>query len=84
MENLKPEEVVIKKKRKDSRIESEYLDEIEITDPITGKKSMHKVKITRYKSAIEKQIGQKNISEELENNEELNYKYDTSSKEIDE
>ncbi|CAB4125219.1 hypothetical protein UFOVP53_83 [uncultured Caudovirales phage] len=73
-----------KKKRKDTRIEAEYFDEIEITDPMTGKKSMHKVKVTRYKSAVEKQIGQKGISEELESNEELNYEYDTSNEEVDE
>ena len=73
MENLKIEEVIIKKKRKDSRIESEYLDEIEITDPITGKNSIHKVKVTRYKSAVKKQINQKGISEILEGSEDLDY-----------
>jgi hypothetical protein len=73
-----------KKKRKDSRIETEYFDEIEITDPDTGKKSIHKVKITRYKSSVEKQIGQKGISEELESSEELNVEYEASGEEADE
>ena len=65
-----------KKKRKDNRIESEYTDEIEITDPVTGKVSIHKVKVVRYKSAAEKQIGQKGISEELEGSEDLVYDWD--------
>lgn len=70
------EKMIPKKKRKDSRVESEYVDEIEITDPITGKVSIHKVKVTRYKSAVEKQIGQKGISEELETGEDLAYDWD--------
>ena len=61
----------LKKKRKDPRIESEDFEEIPITDPITGKVSIHKVKITKYKSAVEKQIGNKGISEELEGSEDL-------------
>lgn len=61
-----------RKKRKDNRIEMEYTDEIELTDPETGKITIHKVKVTRYKSAAEKQIGLKGISEEL-GNDELNY-----------
>jgi hypothetical protein len=69
------ESVAPKKKRKDSRVESEYIDEIEITDPVTGKVSIHKVKVTRYKSAAEKQIGQKGISEELDG-EDLAYDWD--------
>lgn len=69
-------EHVMKKKRKDNRIESEYIDEIELTDPITGKVSIHRVKVTRYKSAAEKQIGQKGISEELEGSEDLAYDWD--------
>ena len=67
----------VKKKRKDNRIETEYFDEIEIKDPETGKITKHKVKVTRYKSSVEKQIGQKGISEELEGTEELNYEFDT-------
>ena len=78
------ETMLPKKKRKDSRIEAEYFDEIEITDPVTGKKSIHKVKVTRYKSSVEKQIGLKGISEELEGSEELNYEYDASNEEADE
>jgi hypothetical protein len=74
-------EHVQKKKRKDNRIESEYVDEIEITDPITGKVFKHKVKVTRYKSAAEKQIGQKGISEELEGSEDLVYDWG-SNKEV--
>lgn len=60
-----------KKKRKDPRIESEEFEEIPITDPITGKVSFYKVKVTKYKSAAEKQIGNKGISEELEGSEDL-------------
>ena len=84
MEDLESEEVTTKKKRKDARIEAEYFDKIEITDPITGKKSTHKVKITRYKSAVKKQIGQKGISEELEDSEELGYEYDVFNEKINE
>lgn len=40
-----------KRKRKDPRIESEYFEEMEFTDPTTGKKYTQKVKITRYKAA---------------------------------
>jgi hypothetical protein len=38
-----------KKKRKDRRVEREYSDWVEVTDPVTGKKIKQKVKITRYK-----------------------------------
>lgn len=65
-----------KKKRKDPRIESVEYEDIPITDPITGKVSILKVKVTKYKSAAEKQIGMKGISEELEGSEDLNF--DTS------
>lgn len=64
-----------KKKRKDPRIESVEYEDIPITDPITGKVSILKVKVTKYKSAAEKQIGMKGISEELEG-DDLNF--DTS------
>ena len=40
---------VSKKPRKDPRVESEWFEEVEITDPKTGKKQIHRVKITRYK-----------------------------------
>ena len=69
-------EHVGRKKRKDNRVEMEYTDEIELTDPDTGKVTIHKVKVTRYKSAVEKQIGQKGISEELETSEDLAYDWD--------
>lgn len=71
MQNNENESNETKKKRKDPRIESEDFEEIPITDPITGKVSIHKVKITKYKSAAEKQIGNKGISEELEGSEDL-------------
>lgn len=60
-----------KKKRKDPRVESEEFEEIPITDPTTGKITICKVKVTKYKSAAEKQIGNKGISEELEGSEDL-------------
>lgn len=40
---------VSKKPRKDPRIESEWFEDVEITDPKTGKKQIHRVKVTRYK-----------------------------------
>jgi hypothetical protein len=42
---------VQKTPRKDPRIESEWLEDVEITDPKTGKKQIHRVKVTRYKPA---------------------------------
>lgn len=39
-----------KKTKKDSRIESEYFEDVEITDPVTGKKIIQRVKIVRYKT----------------------------------
>ena len=56
----------VRKKRKDNRIEKEYFEEIEITNPNTGEKSFHKVKITRYKAVGEKSIGNKGLIEEDE------------------
>lgn len=41
------------RKRKDPRIECEYYEEIEITNPKTGKVIKQKVKVTRYKPAGE-------------------------------
>lgn len=39
-----------KKKRKDRRVEREYSDWVEVTDPVTGEVIRQKVKITRYKT----------------------------------
>lgn len=66
-------EQVSRKKRKDPRIEAEVFEEIPITDPVTGKVSIMRVKVVKYKSAAEKQIGNKGISEELEGSEDLAY-----------
>lgn len=44
-------------------VEKESFEEIELTDPITGKKFLQKVKITRYKSPM---LDKKSIIEELE------------------
>lgn len=51
------------KKKKDDSIEKEYFEEIELTDPITGKKFLQKVKITRYKTLS---TNNKSVIEELE------------------
>lgn len=54
------------KKRKDKRIETEYWEEIEVTDPKTGKKFKQKVKVVRYKAVpAHKPVGNKGIVEEL-------------------
>lgn len=59
------EEKKPRKKRKDPRIEREYFDDIEITNPVTGEKSIQKVKITRYKAVgAPKEIEKKGIVEE--------------------
>lgn len=50
-----------KAKRKDPRVEKEYWDEMEITDPVTGEKSIHRVKITQYKAIKAKPVGNKGI-----------------------
>lgn len=55
-----------KKKRKDPRIESESWEEIELTDPITGLKFMHKVLVKKYKPIEDKLVGNKGLMEELE------------------
>lgn len=39
-----------KKIKKDPRIESEYFEDVEITDPVTGKKIIQRVKVVRYKT----------------------------------
>lgn len=53
------------KKRKDKRIEEEYWEEVEVTNPKTGKVSKQRVKITKYKmlADINKSKG---VLEELE------------------
>jgi hypothetical protein len=58
------------RKRKDKRIEKEYWEEMEITDPVTGEIKKHKVKITRYKAVpAYKPVGNKGVIEELEDEE---------------
>ena len=39
-----------KKTKRDPRIESEYFEDIEMTDPLTGKKIIQRVKVVRYKT----------------------------------
>lgn len=56
-----------RKKRKDPRIEQEYFEDIEVTNPKTGEKIIQRVKITRYKytgGPIEP--GNKGISQDLD------------------
>ena len=53
-----------RKKRKDPRIELEYFEEIEVTDPKTGEITTQKVKITRYKAVGSKPVGNKGIQDE--------------------
>ena len=55
-----------KVKKKDPKIESESFEEIELTDPITGKVLKHKVLVKRYKPIADKLIGNKGLMEELE------------------
>lgn len=52
-----------KKKKEDDNIEEEFFEEMELTDPVTGKKFIQKVKIIRYKPVSFKKI--KTISEEF-------------------
>jgi len=52
-----------KKNKKEDDIEEEFFEEMEFTDPVTGKKFIQKVKITRYKTATNNKI--KTISEEF-------------------
>ena len=67
-EDIKPN-----KRRKDPRIEKEYFEEIEVTDPLTGKKIKQKVKITRYRATGSNPVGNKGISEELEDDFEATW-----------
>lgn len=69
-----PEEKT-RKKRKDPRVEKEFFEEIEITDPKTGEKKIQKVKITRYKAVGEKLVGNKGVSEEIED-KDFQYSWD--------
>lgn len=68
-----------KSKKKDPRIEEEFYEEIEVTCPNTGKKIKQKVKVTRYKAVGPKPVGNKGISEEL--NEEIDYAFGTEESE---
>lgn len=64
------------KKRKDPRIEKEYYEEIEVTDPKTGEKKLQKVKITRYKAAgMTVEPGNKGLPKELRT-EEFDFSWD--------
>lgn len=49
--------------KKNDNIDSEYWEDVVLTDPTTGKKFTQKVKITRYKSP---DIKDKGVTEELE------------------
>lgn len=53
-------------KKKDPKLEVEYFEEIELTDPITGKVFKQKVLIKRYKPIADKLVGNKGLMEELE------------------
>lgn len=53
-----------KKKRKDRRVEREYYDLIEVTDPVTGKIIKQKVKITKYKTKSDKPKYKPAVTEE--------------------
>jgi hypothetical protein len=54
------------KKKKDKRVEKEYWEEIELTDPNTGKKIKQRIKVIKYKTvSTYKPIGNKGIVEEL-------------------
>jgi hypothetical protein len=56
-----------KKKRKDPRIEKEWFEEIEVTDPVTGEVVKQTVKVVRYKATGgPKPVGNKGILEEIE------------------
>lgn len=68
-----------RKKRKDLRIEHEYWEEIETTCPKTGKLIKQKVKVTRYKAVGEKPVGNKGVTEELE--EEIDLSWDLEENE---
>ena len=70
------EEKKPRKKRKDTRIEKEYFEEIEVTDPSTGEVIIQKVKIVRYKAVGSKPIGNKGIPDEEVEVEELEYEWD--------
>ncbi len=66
-----------RKKRKDPRIELEFYEEIELTDPITGKVTTQKVKVIRYKAIGEKKVGNKGLSGEIEL-DDIGYRYEES------
>jgi hypothetical protein len=51
--------------RKDNRIEKEYYEDVEITDPVTGKKYIQRVKVVRYKTIID-QIGKGVLEEDAD------------------
>ena len=74
-ENSKGSKPKSKKKRKDPRVENEYFEEVELTDPETGEKFTQKVKITRYKSSgMPKLEGKKGLpDEEIGLDEEENF-----------
>lgn len=57
-------------KKKDPKLEVEYFEEIELTDPITGKVFKQKVLIKRYKPIADKLVGMKGLMEELEDLDE--------------
>ena len=53
-----------KRKRKDPRVESSQFEEVEVTDPVTGKKSIQKVLVTKYKPIEKKLVGNKGLQDE--------------------
>lgn len=49
--------------KKNENIESEYFEDVTLTDPITGKTFTQKVKIVRYKTP---EVKNRSVAEELE------------------
>ena len=64
-ENTKKE---TKSRRRDTYVEKEYWEDIELTDPVSGKKIIQRVKIKRYASTPRDEDGNlftKDMLEEL-------------------
>ena len=57
------------KKRKDSRIESEFYEDYEYTNPDTGVTTIKRVKVTKYKPVGAKKVKAKIFTKEVEMDE---------------
>lgn len=53
------------KKRKDSRIESEFYEDYKYTNPDTGVTTTKRVKVTKYKPVGAKKVKVKDFSKEI-------------------